>query len=158
MNKVAIAFVAGMLTLSAAAQAAVQGTMYKNPDCDCCEKHVAHLRENGINVNMIAHNDLASFKRMKGIPELLSGCHTILIGSYIVEGHVPASAIKKLLAEKPRLTGISVPGMPSNSPGMESGVMKPSNLNVYAITKGAPKIYTVARMPGGSFPVESHEH
>jgi hypothetical protein len=132
--------------------------MYKNPDCECCEKHVAHLRENGINVNVVVHKDLASFKKQRGVPELLSSCHTILVGGYIVEGHVPASTIKKMLAEKPRIKGISVPGMPNNSPGMESGKMKPSKLSVYAISSGAPKIYTVARMPGGNFSAANHAH
>lgn len=158
MKSLRAALVASALMISVSAQAAIQGTMYKNPDCDCCEKHVAHLRAEGINVNTIVHKDLASFKKAKGVPELLSGCHTMIVGSYIVEGHVPASAIKKMLAEKPRIKGISVPGMPANSPGMESGEMKPSNLNVYAISSGAPKVYTVVRMPGGNFAGGGHQH
>lgn len=158
MKKTRMAIATAFLFLSVSAQAALQGTMYKNPDCDCCEKHTAHLKANGINVNMIAHPDLASFKKARGIPELLGGCHTILIGGYIVEGHVPASAIKKMLAQKPKIKGISVPGMPANSPGMESGVMKPSNLNVYAISSGAPKVWSVERMPGGNFGTTNHQH
>ena len=158
MKRMNMAIAAGLLFLSATAQAALQGTMYKNAGCACCDGHVQHLKANGIDVNVIVHKDLATFKQSKGVPELLGSCHTMLIGGYVVEGHVPASAIKKLLAQKPKIKGISVPGMPANSPGMEHGVMKPSNLNVYAISSGAPKVWSVEKMPGGNFTAGSHQH
>lgn len=151
MMKLRIGIAAGLLLLSATAQAALQGTMYKDPNCGCCDGHAAHLKANGINVTTVAHPDVVSFKKARGIPDQLASCHTLLIGGYVVEGHVPASAIKKLLAQKPKIKGISVPGMPANSPGMERGVMKPSNLNVYAISAGPPKVWSVEKMPGGNF-------
>jgi len=156
MKKIKMAAAAAFLSLATQAQAAVQGVMYKNPGCECCEGHVEHLRKNGINVHVIEHKALDSFRKSRGIPDLLVGCHTILINGYLVEGHVPAAAIKKLLAERPKIKGISVPGMPANSPGMEKGVMKPSTLKVYAMSAGAPKVFMNVKVAGGTFPAHAH--
>lgn len=145
MKKTLLSLGASLMIMSAQAHAALQGVMYKNPGCECCEGHIDHLRKNGINVSVVEHPDMISFRKARGIPEPLVGCHTILLNGYLIEGHVPADAIKKLLAERPKIKGISVPGMPTNSPGMEHGVMKPSTLNVYEIASGAPKIYMAAQ-------------
>ena len=121
-----------MLFNSAAALAGPAVTVYKSPTCGCCEKYVSYLRENGFNVTAIDSGDMDSIKKRYGVTRVAS-CHTTLVNGYVVEGHVPVSAINKLLKDKPSITGISVPGMPMNSPGM--GEMKKGTLAVYKIPK-----------------------
>lgn len=131
------------LTLNSAVALAGQAiTVYKSPTCGCCEKYVSYLRENGFAVKAIDQNDMDSVKKRYGVTRVAS-CHTALINGYVVEGHVPVSAINKLLKEKPAITGISVPGMPMNSPGM--GKMKKGTLTVYRIPKNeeALTVYSV---------------
>ncbi|PTD96300.1 DUF411 domain-containing protein [Pseudothauera lacus] len=93
--------------------------MYKDPDCGCCGAWAEHLRENGFTVKEIATRQMAAVKRQAGVPQALGSCHTATVGGYIVEGHVPAADIRRLLAEKPPVAGLSAPGMPLGSPGME---------------------------------------
>ena len=97
----------------------VEITVYKTPTCGCCGKWVDHLKNNGFKVNAINQSDLSALKQELGITPKLQACHTAKVGDYFVEGHVPASDIKKLLATKPNIKGIAVPGMPMGSPGME---------------------------------------
>lgn len=111
-------------------------TLYKSPTCGCCEKYVSYLRENGFTVNAIDENDMDGIKKRYGVSHLAS-CHTALINGYVVEGHVPVSAINKLLKEKPAIVGISAPGMPMNSP--EMGEMKKGTLTIYRIPKDGEK-------------------
>lgn len=99
----------------------IQGVMYKNPGCECCDGHAEALRRAGIDVRIVATENLAAFKARAGVPTELQGCHTILIGRYAVEGHVPVAAVERLLAQRPAVRGIALPGMPPGSPGM-SGV------------------------------------
>lgn len=111
-------------TLAAAARPAAQGpamTVYKSPTCGCCAKWVDHMKVAGFQVRVQDMDDLTEIKQASGVPLRLRTCHTAVIGSYVIEGHVPADLVKKMLAEKPRVTGIAVPGMPVGSPGMESG-------------------------------------
>lgn len=110
-----------LLTTAAAGPAAAQAVsavMHKNPGCECCDGHAAALRAAGFPVRVVASDDLVAVKARAGVPEALQGCHTILVGPYAVEGHVPVAAVKKLLAEKPQVRGIALPGMPAGSPGM----------------------------------------
>ena len=93
-------------------------TMYVNPQCSCCQGHANYLRQNGFKITVKETHDMSLIRRQHGVPAKLAGCHIMLIGGYVVEGHVPASAIKKLLAERPKIKGISLPGMPEGSPGM----------------------------------------
>ena len=93
--------------------------VYKNPDCGCCGKWADHLRESGFSVREIASTDMQRIKSEAGVPETLGSCHTATVGGYIVEGHVPAQDVRRLLAEKPAISGLAVPGMPLGSPGME---------------------------------------
>lgn len=135
----------GMLVLSlnaTTAFAATEMTVYKSPTCGCCEKYVDYLRENGFAVKAIDENDMDAVKKRYGVSRVAS-CHTALVGGYVVEGHVPVGAIRKLLKEKPAITGISAPGMPMNSPGM--GEMKKGTLTIYAVTKDGrePKVFSV---------------
>lgn len=94
-------------------------TVYQSKSCGCCKKWVKHLEDNGFNVKSELMDDVTEVKLKLNLPMKLASCHTAKVNGYIVEGHVPANAIKKLLAEKPSLKGISVPGMPMGSPGME---------------------------------------
>ena len=93
-------------------------TLYKSPECGCCEGHASHLRRHGFTVTSKPTNELAEISRKAGVPPDLQGCHTAFIGDYVVEGHVPVEAINKLLAERPAIKGIALPGMPDGSPGM----------------------------------------
>lgn len=96
-------------------------TVYKSASCGCCKNWVEHARTNGFTVRTIDTEDLAGVKAEMGVPGQLQSCHTVVVGNYIVEGHVPAADVKRLLAEKPAVRGIAVPGMPIGSPGMEQG-------------------------------------
>lgn len=94
--------------------------VYKTPTCGCCGKWVEHLRAHGFPVRTTDLPRLDSVKQQNGIPPGLSSCHTALVGSYVIEGHVPAGDIARLLEEKPAVSGLAVPRMPAGSPGMES--------------------------------------
>jgi hypothetical protein len=91
----------------------------KDPSCGCCSGWVEHVRSAGFQVEVIESRDLAPLKVRLGIPTHLAACHTAEIGRYVLEGHVPAPAIERFLAERPAATGLAVPGMPVGSPGME---------------------------------------
>jgi len=110
------------LALSSALPAAASGEpviMFKDPHCGCCGKWAEHMRASGFEVKEIATRELGAIKRQSGVPQALAACHTAKVGGYIVEGHVPAADVRRLLAEKPAVAGIAAPGMPLGSPGME---------------------------------------
>jgi len=96
-------------------------TVYKSAACECCSKWAKHLEENGFQVETVNLNDLGMVKSMSGVDPKLASCHTAKIEGYVIEGHVPADDIKRLLAERPEVTGLTVPGMPHGSPGMQTG-------------------------------------
>ena len=96
-------------------------TVYKTKTCGCCGKWVEHLRANGFTVDVKEVEATDGVRRQFGVPEKLASCHTGVIAGYAIEGHVPAAEIHRLLKEKPKGKGISVPGMPLGSPGMEQG-------------------------------------
>ena len=105
----------------AAAETAIE--VWKSPTCSCCGAWVKHLEANGfaVTVNAVEPSMLAAIKRQAGISETLASCHTAKIDGYVIEGHVPASDIERLVAEHPDAVGLTVPGMPLGSPGMEQG-------------------------------------
>ena len=107
----------------AAAQELPEATLYKQPFCSCCDGHADHLRASGYKVTVVQTENMSLIKKRYGVPQEFEGCHTIVIGGYVVEGHVPATIIGKLLKERPSIRGISLPGMPDGSPGM-SGTKK----------------------------------
>jgi hypothetical protein len=115
--------------------------MYVNPQCGCCEGHAQHLRENGFEVTVTPTHNMSLIRKRHGVPERLAGCHIALVGGYVIEGHVPANAIEKLLAERPRIKGISLPGMPDGSPGM-SGV-KAAPFEILEISDDPNKVFAV---------------
>jgi hypothetical protein len=94
-------------------------TVYKDPTCGCCEAWVQHVRSAGYEARVIEAQAINAVKGNLGVPVGLRSCHTAEIDGYVLEGHVPAAAIARLLAERPRASGLSVPGMPIGSPGME---------------------------------------
>lgn len=96
-------------------------TVYHDPQCGCCGKWVEHMQSNGFEVEQIPTNDMNGVKHELGVPHALPSCHTAVIGDYVIEGHVPAEDVLRLLAEQPNARGLSVPGMPMGSPGMEVG-------------------------------------
>ena len=123
--------------------ASTRAVLFKNPQCDCCEGHAEYLRQQGFDVAVRPTNNLDQMSRLAGVPEHLRGCHLIQVDGYVVEGHVQASMIRKLLAERPDIAAITLPGMPSGTPGMPGPKLEP--LKVYAIAKsgGAPTVYDV---------------
>ena len=118
-------------------QAFANVTVYKNPSCGCCNKWVEHLKHNGFQVKVDNQPDVTARKRKLGVPERLFSCHTAEVGGYVIEGHVPADDIKRLLTETPDYTGLAVPGMPQGSPGMETGRI--DSYDVLAFGAGKPK-------------------
>jgi hypothetical protein len=116
-------------------------TLYKNPQCGCCEGYADYLRENGFEVSVKPTHDLPLLHSQYGVPEPLVGCHTTLVDGYVVEGHVPIAAVLRLLSERPDIKGISLPGMPAGSPGMSGEKTAP--FTIYEIRDGEPKVYAV---------------
>jgi len=116
-------------------------TLYKDPQCDCCEGYAEYLGHDGFAVTIVPTHDLALLDDKYGIPTDLQPCHISIIGGYVVGGHVPIEVVHKLLAEKPPITGITLPGMPMGSPGMVGKKTEP--FKIYEIAKGSHKVYAV---------------
>ena len=116
-------------------------TVYKSPSCGCCSGWVNHMRQNGHRVKAINRDDLEGIKRMAGVPEQLQSCHTAIVDGYVIEGHVPASDIEKLLAERPKAKGLAVPGMPGGSPGMEGAAAERYNTILFK-NDGSASLYS----------------
>ena len=123
---------------SAAATAPTESltvTVYKSPTCGCCKAWVDHMQQSGFRVVSVDTADMNAVKKSFGVREEHGSCHTAQVGDYVLEGHVPAADVKRLLSEKPKIAGLAVPGMPAGSPGMEVGGMK-DPYDVVAWTKG----------------------
>ena len=116
-------------TSLAAALGPVQ--VYKDPTCGCCGKYIDYLRQEGVKVEVVSVADMAQIKAKHGVPSQLQSCHTSLANGYVIEGHVPVAAMKKLVNEGRSIKGIALPGMPVGSPGM--GPAKPGTLTIYEI-------------------------
>lgn len=132
---------AALLASAGVAAAQTKATVYKSPYCGCCEGYIARLGKAGVEVTVKNVEKLEIVKRMTGVPEQLESCHTMTIGGYVVEGHVPLAAVKRLLAERPDIHGIALPGMPQGSPGM--GGEKTGPFTIYSITDSGPKVFMV---------------
>ena len=96
-------------------------TVYHSPTCGCCKKWVEYLKADGFTVKSIEQADLTDIKAELGVGPKVRSCHTAVIAGYVIEGHVPTADIKRLLSEKPKITGLAAPGMPQSAPGMDSG-------------------------------------
>jgi hypothetical protein len=110
-------------------------TVYKTPTCGCCSKWVEHMKSKGFEVQAINMDDVEPIKRANGVPRNMESCHTALVGGYVVEGHVPADMVQRMLREKPAIAGIAAPGMPVGSPGMEVPNVKAEPYSVMAFDK-----------------------
>lgn len=124
--------------LQAAAKPAVR--VIRAPGCGCCLGWADHLKRAGYPVTVESRDDIAAIKVKWGVPDALTSCHTARVGGYVIEGHVPVREVDRLLAEKPKATGLAVPGMPIGSPGMEMGA-RVDPYRVYLFGEGPPKIY-----------------
>jgi hypothetical protein len=135
-----------LLTYARAEQQAAHVEVYRAQDCSCCGAWADHLRQAGFDVTV--HDDVSvnGMKAKYGVPPKLRSCHTAIIENYVLEGHVPAGAVKRLLAERPQAKGLAVPGMPVGSPGMESGDEKDE---YDVILFGGPADRVFARYRGG---------
>lgn len=109
-------------------------TVWKDPNCGCCGSWVEHLRRNGFAVTVVETSDVRAIKARLGVPADLASCHTAEVAGYTIEGHVPAEAVSRLIAEKPAARGLAVPGMPIGSPGMEGG--RPESYDVILFGNG----------------------
>ena len=137
-----MASVAALATLVAASAppsrtsaAPTRITVFKDPNCGCCRSWVEHLRKHGFDVVARDTSGMDRVKSTAAVPAGLHSCHTAFVNGYVVEGHVPAADIRRLLAEKPKVAGIAVPGMPAGSPGMEMGG-RADKYDVVAFTRG----------------------
>ncbi len=140
---VAVALVATGLTVVADSPGHAADIMvYKAPGCGCCDAWADHLRINGFTVTVHEQDNLDAVKALLDVPAALHGCHTATIGGYVIEGHVPANDIRRLLSERPHAVGLAVPGMPVGSPGMEQEGLQDSydvilfNHDGYSLFKG----------------------
>ncbi len=127
---------AGLYLFSPADVAAKDEVLvYKSASCGCCGGWVDHLRQNGFSVKVVNAADMTRIKRSLGVPASMDSCHTGIIDGYLVEGHVPAADIRKLLTDRPAADGIAVPGMPIGSPGMEVPGENPDQYDVVLFGK-----------------------
>lgn len=128
--------------LSQTAAQAADVTLYKNPQCGCCEKYAEYLRDNGHEVVVKPTHELVSMSRDAGIPDNFQGCHLAFIEGYVVSGHVPVDTVNRLLSERPDIKGVTLPGMPAGSPGMAG--TKTGPFEIYEVAgEDKPKIYAI---------------
>ena len=120
------------LTLGTYAQpAGPQVNVFKSRTCGCCSKWVEHLRANGFTANVKDVDSTAVYRRQYGVPQKLQSCHTAMVEGYVIEGHVPAADIQRLLKARPAAKGLAVPGMPMGSPGMEGARTEPYSVMLF---------------------------
>jgi hypothetical protein len=140
----------GHVGLQPDVQAAAQQTpaggplveVFKSPTCGCCSQWVEHMRASGFTVRTTDLNDLSEIKKARGVPDQVQSCHTAVVNGYVVEGHVPATDVHRMLREKPAIAGIAVGGMPIGSPGMEFPGAKAQPYDVMSFDKnGATRVY-----------------
>lgn len=129
---------AALLARSSIAWAEAAGgvTVWKSPSCGCCGAWVDHMRRAGFTVTVHDVDDVDPVKARLGVPERLHSCHTAEVGGYVLEGHVPADSVARLLRERPAARGLAVPGMPQGAPGMETGVKDPYQVVLFGAPDG----------------------
>ena len=137
----------GSMTSPASAQTI---TVYKTPWCGCCTAWIKHLQRDGMDVRVIEREDLAPVRATLGVPDQLASCHTASVDGYAIEGHVPAAEIRKLLQRRSEAAGLSLPGMPMGSPGMET----PNPPDAYDVILFDGEQQSVFASYTGRFPTE----
>lgn len=141
-RRTVLAVLSGIAALGYARPAAVAagpGTLrvWKDPNCGCCTGWVAHLQRDGFRADVVTTGAMSEVKQSRRVPDALVSCHTAEIDGYVIEGHVPAHAIRRLLAERPLARGLAVPGMPIGSPGMEGGTPETYDVVLFGEENGA---------------------
>jgi hypothetical protein len=123
---------------------ATESVVYKSATCPCCDDWIKHMQQEGFKMRTEVRSDMDSIKASNGVTPKLVSCHTALIGGYVIEGHVPAADVKHLLKEKPAdIVGLTAPGMPMKSPGMQAEGLPPKGYSVIAFKKdGSTEVYT----------------
>jgi hypothetical protein len=128
MKKMRLALAAAVIAVATGMALYAQGArppllqVYKDPTCGCCAKWVEHMKNQGFAANVSDVEDINAVKDANGVPQKLRSCHTATVDGYVIEGHVPAADVQRLLQERPAgVVGLTVPGMPVGSPGMEVG-------------------------------------
>ena len=138
--------VSSMIGVAAAQRPTPQGPtvdVYKSPTCGCCANWVKHLQANGFATRVTELESLTEIKARHNVPGAAQSCHTATVDGYVIEGHVPAADVRRLLKERPAVLGLAVPGMPIGSPGMEVPNVKPSPYNVMSFDRrGQLKVYS----------------
>lgn len=120
---------------SLAAQTKPALTVYKDPNCGCCAKWIDHMKANGFTATVRDTSDMNAIKAKHHVGDDLRSCHTTLVGDYVIEGHVPASDVRRLLAQKPKgIVGLTIPGMPASAPGMDMTPFKPYDVLTFDTT------------------------
>ena len=135
-----ITLLVGFLIMQQPAEAEEGLVVYKSPTCGCCADWVTHMEENGFKVTVHDRPDVSAIKDEWGVPRGMRSCHTAKIDGYVIEGHVPADLVKKMLKERPQATGLAVPGMPMGSPGMEGPRKDPYEVILFS-EDGNDKVY-----------------
>jgi hypothetical protein len=139
-----------MLTAAAAARPILAATgtatlppveVFKSPYCGCCGAWVEHMKAAGFSVKVTEVQDTNASRRRVGLPNQYASCHTAVVAGYVLEGHVPAQDVKRLLAQKPAAIGLAVPGMPQGSPGMEAGGKKDAYKVLLVDKAGRSSVY-----------------
>jgi hypothetical protein len=141
-----IVLAGAVLALTAVAGPATAGekpvaTLYRNPNCDCCLEYAKYLRGGGFEVTIDSKQDLARLRKQLRIPEKFEACHVMVVDRYAVEGHVPLNSLNKLLTERPNIIGISLPGMPTGTPGMTGRKTAPFTIYEIEAGGGPPRVY-----------------
>ena len=116
-------------------------TIYKDPQCGCCQAYANYLKDNGFGVTVKPTHDLVAMSRAAGISDEFQGCHLGHVDGYVVSGHVPVKTVKKMLSERPAIKGVTLPGMPMGSPGMNGAKTEP--FTIYEVGAGIPKVYAI---------------
>ena len=132
--------IAAFVALAAPALAGEAVTVYRDPGCGCCDAYVEYLKAEGFDVAVVDDSDFAARSIASGVPEQGLGCHLAMVGGYAVSGLVPAEIIDRLLEERPDITGITLPGMPANAPGMAQE--KSGTLTIYAFGPAGVSVYS----------------
>ena len=141
MNRLTASLLSSALLFGAtSAQAALPGeaTLYKNPQCGCCDEYARHLEEQGGDGTIVDDAQLGEIKQQAGVPYGLGSCHTIEMGEYWIEGHVPMEAVTKLFEEQPDVGGIGLAGMPIGTPGMPGPQSEPYEVYTFTDQEDAP--------------------
>jgi hypothetical protein len=139
--KLGLSSIAAATTPSWAAESASEVTLYKDAQCGCCGAYADYLRDNGFTVAIVETPHLPMMYARYGVPSAFQSCHLAMVDRYFTVGHIPVDVIKRMLAEKPPITGITLPGMPAGSPGMGGNKTEP--FKIYALSDEPPKLYAI---------------